>query len=350
MRLSRRTTAVLVTSLVLGAGGAAFAVLGSDPSARAAPAATASVLTGDLRTHDPALVVGAGGEPWYLFATGDKAVANGAIGIYSSPDGAEWTGAGTVWDAASEPGWVDEVVPGVSNFWAPEVVAHGGTYYLYYSASTFGSNRSLIGLFTNTTLDQTDPAYAWVDRGEVIRSVRADDFNAIDPGVLDVDGTPWMAFGSFWGGIHLVQLEWPSGKVAGSAAPPAVIASRVDPPNAIEAPYLVARDGFIYLFVSRDSCCQGSASTYNMAVGRAREITGPYLDRDGRDLATGGGTPLLASRGDMIGPGGQSYSAGYLAFHFYDRARGGDFQLAIRKLAWDSGGWPVAATTAELTP
>ncbi|GEL96778.1 hypothetical protein [Cellulomonas terrae] len=36
-------------------------------------------------------------------------------------------------------------------------------------------------------------------------------YNAIDPGgITDADGTPWMAFGSFWGGIQLVELAWPS--------------------------------------------------------------------------------------------------------------------------------------------
>ncbi len=69
---------------------------------------------------------------------------------------------------------------------------HDGTWYLYYAASTFGSNTSVIGLMTNTTLDPDDPDYAWVDRGEVVRStVGQDNFNAIDPAVITADdGTP----------------------------------------------------------------------------------------------------------------------------------------------------------------
>lgn len=319
------------------------------PWRHAAPAATAVELSGDLRTHDPALVAGTDGAPWYVFSTGDAQVGGGSIQIRTSPDGREWTDAGTVWDAATRPMWVSDVVPGISNFWAPEVVEHDGTWYLYYAASTFGTNRSLIGLYTNTTLDAADPDYAWVDRGEVIRSEPGKtNFNAIDPGVIeDADGTPWMAFGSFWGGIQLVELEWPSGQLAGAAAEPVTIAARLDS-DAIEAPYLVARDGYVYLFVSRDACCQGTDSTYNIAVGRATSVTGPYLDRDGEDMTLTGGSPLLGTAGDMIGPGGQSASGGYLAFHYYDATLGGDFQLAVRRLAWDDDGWPVATTAADI--
>src|SRR5690606_4914086 len=145
------------------------------------------------------------------------------------------------------------------------------TYYLYYSASTFGSNTSLIGLYTNQTLDPEDPAYRWVDQGEVWRSDGTTPYNAIDPGIVeDADGTPWMAYGSFWDGLFMIELEWPTGKPVGSAmenpagtAEPVHLADRGFGDNAIEAPYLVARDGWYYLFFSRDSCCKGTDSTYN---------------------------------------------------------------------------------------
>jgi len=171
---------------------------------------------------------------------------------------------------------------------------------------------------------------------------------AIDPGIVeDADGTPWMAFGSFWGGIQMIRLEWPSGMPADPSVAPVHLASHTVPPNAIEAPTIVRHDGWFYLFVSRDLCCRASASTYNMVVGRSREVTGPYVDRSGADMAADGGERLLATRGDMVGPGGESYSNGYLAFHYYATHLGGDFQLAIRKVAWDADGWPVLTTADE---
>lgn len=338
--MSRRTRVVLVvvTVLAVAAAGAWWAVL------RPGRYATALDLSGDLRTHDPALVVGQGDEPWYVFSTGDPREGGGSIQIRTSTDGTAWTYVGTVWDTDDEPAWVAELVPGVRNYWAPEVVEHDGTYYLYWSASTFGSNTSVIGLHTSATLDPQDPDYGWVDQGPVVTSTRGGDFNAIDPGIVqDGDGTPWMAFGSFWSGIRMVELTWPDGLRADPEAEPLRLADRGSPPNAVEAPYIVAHGDWYYLFVSWDSCCQGLTSTYRIAVGRSPEATGPYVDRDGTPLLEGGGTVLLESDGPMVGPGGQSVSADHLAFHYYDERLGGDFQLAIRELAWVDG-WPVART------
>ena len=343
----------LLTGVVVGALGiAAVAVWlllrqgGPATGDSAATTATAVEVSGDIRTHDPALVVGQDGEPWYVFSTGSEGYPPGSIQIRSSPDGQVWSDVGLVWQPEDEPAWVGEKVSGVRNYWAPEVVQHDGTYYLYWAASTFGSNTSVIGLHTSPTLDPTDPDYGWTDRGEVVASTGGDDFNAIDPGVVtDADGTPWMALGSFWSGIRMVELSWPSGLRADPAAVPLRLADRQSPPNAIEAPSIVARDGWYYLFVSLDSCCRGLGSTYKIAVGRSAEVTGPYLDRDGIPLLNGGGTVLLETDGDMVGPGGESVSDGYLAFHYYDRTLDGAYRLAIRRLGW-SDGWPVAAVSS----
>ena len=151
-------------------------------------------LTGDLATHDPALVAGGPGEPWYVFSTGSTE-GDGNIQIRRSVDGLDWESLGEVW--TKKPEWLVEAVPGVSNLWAPEVIKHDGTWYLYYAASTFGSNQSVIALATNTTLDPADPHYKWVNRGAVVTSTTADDFNAIDPGIVEDAHGPWMAFGSF---------------------------------------------------------------------------------------------------------------------------------------------------------
>jgi len=293
-------------------------------------------LSGDLAAHDPALAHV--GDTWYVYSTGSGTVANGNIQVRSSRDGTTWRYAGEVWD--TKPQWLRDAVPGVDNLWAPELVEHDGTWYLYYSASTFGKNRSVIALATNTTLDPDDPAYEWVDRGEVIASTASDDFNAIDPGVATGDdGTAWMAFGSFWSGIRMVQLEWPSGLRSDDAEPLRLV-DRAEPPNAVEAPYLLEHDGDWFLFVSFDSCCRRADSTYKIAVGRADDPRGPYLDRDGMPLMDGGGTVLLQTDGARVGPGGQSIADGVMAFHWYDAEMAGQFTLGLQNVAWDAEGWP----------
>jgi arabinan endo-1,5-alpha-L-arabinosidase len=334
-----------VVAAVVGLTGAL-----APPAAATVPVAPAQAeepwrLSGDLAAHDPALVKGGGGEDWYVFATGEEGKGGGNLQIRSSKDGHKWTYEGTVWDEI--PKWVTDAVPGVKNIWAPEVYEANGMYYLYYAASTWGHNTSVIGLATNETLDPSDPAYEWVDRGEVIRSESDDDFNAIDPGVIeDASGTPWMAFGSYWSGIRMVELDWPSGKLADPDEEPRHIADRKAAPNAVEAAYIVKNDGYYYLFTSWGQCCQGSDSDYKIMVGRSKKVTGPYVDRDGRKLLDGGGTTVLDTGGDRVGPGGQSASDDIIAYHYYDKSADGATKLALQPIVWDDDGWPQLANRA----
>ena len=91
-------------------------------------------------------------------------------------------------------------------------------------------------------------------------------------------------------------------------------------------------------------CCQGVNSTYNIRVGRSRNVTGPYLDKAGKDLVEGGGSLLLESAGRFIGPGHAGVltegGTNWLSFHFYDSERNGAGTLGIRELRWDDDGWP----------
>jgi arabinan endo-1,5-alpha-L-arabinosidase len=306
--------------------------------------------------HDPALIVE--GNDWTVFSTGLLNRENGGtVQIWTSHDaGTTWDYTGTVWDQI--PAWIDAKLTGVGNLWAPEIYKHKGTYYLYYSASTFGSNNSLTALATNTTLDPDDPDYEWVDQGEVVSSPvvgleGGKTFNAIDAGIVeDEDGTPYMAIGSYWYGIFLIELEWPSGKPVANWRDTAVnIADRFMPGNPVEAPYIYRHGGYYYLFLSFDRCCAGPDSTYKVAVGRSTSVKGPYLDKDGRDLFGGGGTVLLDSHGAIVGPGGQSVSKGWLAFHYYDASNTAIPYvptLGLQKLGWDAEGWPTVDTTVVL--
>lgn len=175
----------------------------------------------------------------------------------------------------------------------------------------------------------------------VLRSRAGDDFNAIDPFRIDTGGKAYLAFGSFWQGIRLVELDPETGQVAEGAVP-VPIASRGG--GAIEAPAILEHEGRFYLFVSFDKCCSGLASTYRIMVGRADAVKGPYLDRDGVPMLDGGGTELLATTGRYHGPGGQEVFevAGepWLAFHYYDRESGGLPRLQLAPIGWSADGWP----------
>jgi arabinan endo-1,5-alpha-L-arabinosidase len=122
------------------------------------------------------------------------------------------------------------------------------------------------------------------------------------------------------------------------------IASRGEEPNAIEAPFIVCRNGYYYLFVSLDFCCRGIESTYKIAVGRSKDITGPYVDKNGVSMMQGGGTILDEGNDRWIGPGHCAvYFSGVSAIlvnHAYDALKNGEPTLQIRPLYWDDEGWP----------
>ncbi|MEJ2545364.1 MAG: arabinan endo-1,5-alpha-L-arabinosidase, partial [Calditrichaceae bacterium] len=220
---------------------------------------------------------------YYIFSTGDR------IAMRRSPDMVNWQYIGEVFDEIPE--WGKEEVPGVSNIWAPDIFYKDSTYYLYYSLSTFGKNTSRIGLVTNTTLNPYDKDYQWIDQGKVVESNEDnnDNYNAIDPNIFeDNDSTIWLSFGSFWSGIKLIQIDPKTMKPFISGGLTAI--AKRPYPDAIEAPFIIKREGFYYLFVSFDFCCQGVNSTYNIRVGRAEKITGPYYAENGTSMLSGGGT------------------------------------------------------------
>lgn len=240
------------------------------------------------------------------------------------------------------PSWTTNDVPGFRGyFWAPDIIQIGGRYLLYYSVSRWGKNSSAIGLATNATLDPTEPRFGWHDQGMVCESHPADGFNTIDPSVMQAaEGTLWLAFGSFWSGIKLLELDSTSGKRIAADSIMYPLAFH----EAIEAACLYEHDGYYYLFVNWGLCCRGTNSTYNIRVGRSQSVSGPYLDKAGQDLFLGGGSPFLETDGAVIGPGHAGIcregNSTWLSFHFYDGGHGGTPSLGIRRLDWTEDNWP----------
>ena len=299
--------------------------------------------------HDP--VMAYEDSTYHIFATG--------IGIQhlTSKDRKTWT-------VKPEPvmtvmpGWTCDSVPGFSvHVWAPDIIRWHDRWWMAYSCSTFGKNGSAIGLLSTRSLSFP----VWNDEGCIVTSrEQRDDWNAIDPNfVIDDNDTPWMVWGSFWDGIQMARLDTTMHIAQGEK--PRTIARRYDPKdtkrmpnptskyagtNAIEAPFILKHGGYYYLFVSWDYCCQGSKSTYRVAVGRSRNVAGPYLDRDGRDMRLGGGTLVL--EGDKQEYEAAGHCAAYhlpdgqdlFICHGYSVARNGASLLVQRPISWTADGWP----------
>ena len=256
-----------------------------------------------------------------------------------------------------------------------------------------------IGLLTTRSL----ASGLWEDEGCIVASKeKRDNWNAIDPNfVIDEQDQPWLVWGSFWDGIQIVRLDTTmhvakeSGVRSQESVGPRTIARRynlnnkdaktalpinpkaaierkqnqvglnsaereqarpkVNPPknptsdyagpNAIEAPFIFKHDGWYYLFVSWDYCCQGSKSNYRVAVGRSKTVDGPYLDSKGIDMRYGGGNLFL--EGDKKEYEAAGHCAAYtfegqdiFICHGYSVAQNGASILIQRPITWTSDGWP----------
>ena len=298
--------------------------------------------SGQTFIHDPSRIVSDGGK-FYTFGT------HNGIRVLSSTDLVHWTNEPNVFKEA--PAWTRQVTPGFNgHIWAPDIIQSQGKFFLYYSVSEWGKQTSAIGLAINDTLNLHSSKHQWRDRGEVIRSTNHSPFNAIDPSAyLDTDGRLWLAFGSFWQGIFLTELDPGTGLQLDTNRPPFHLAWN----QAVEAACLTKQGQFYYLLVNWGQCCRGTNSTYEIRVGRAEKITGPYLDREGKNLADGGGSLFLQSAGRFIGPGhiGIFNRDGktWFSYHYYDADSRGRSRLALGQLEWSTG-WPVAVNNSPAIP
>ncbi|WP_227497034.1 arabinan endo-1,5-alpha-L-arabinosidase [Planctomonas psychrotolerans] len=315
---------------------------------------------GARHAHDPTVVRGDDGI-WYMFSTDsgpDRDTMPTGVHVRTSTDLVTWTFAGTALPGVPRPAadWANARM-----LWAPEVMRWPGAdprWHMYYSASTFGSRTSAIGLAV-----ASDLAGPWEDRGIVVATRTDEDTqNAIDANItFDRDGAPWLTYGSFFSGIYTLPLRRDSGEPLEPGDHGTVIARRprsVD--GAIEGAFVLHRrqeDRFV-LFASYDSLF----STYNVRVAVADAITGPYRDANGRDMADLGsaphaiGTKVLGSYrfdGDTgwLAPGhnsilveptdtGDEY---FMVHHVRVEGNPTEHTAHVRRVFFTAAGWPVVS-------
>ena len=299
-----------------------------------------------VMTHDP--VLARQGDRFYLFATGE------GVSVMSSSDLKTWKFEKPVFEEA--PQWAVDAIKGYhGHTW--DIIYHNGLYHLFYSCSAFAKNTSAIGHATNPTLDPSDARFKWTDQGKIIQSVpNRDMWNAIDPNIIiDEAGTPWMSFGSFWDGIKMVRLTDDLARVAQpeewyslSRRERSFELDDKDPGDgAVEAPFIMKHGDYYYLFVSFDYCCRGMKSNYKVVVGRSETVTGPYLDKDGKSMAQGGGSLVIQGNADYVGVGHNAAyhfdGKDYFICHAYSAKEDGAPKLIIREMTWTPDGWPIVA-------
>jgi arabinan endo-1,5-alpha-L-arabinosidase len=278
-------------------------------------------LSGLLNSHDPATLIRDGDTYWH-FTTGD--------GIWSSVSKnlSHWESSNTtVFPIGDWPSWINSYVPDFAgHFWAPDIIFMNGMYYLYYSCSTFGSSRSAIGVVRTTSLNDPD----WQDLGVVVSSNGSTSaINAIDPGLFrDDDGKIYMTYGSWFGGIGIIEIDTLTGWSNSSTTH-----LYGGDHQSIEASTIFKEGEYYYLVVNRGNCCQGINSTYYITAGRSANVMGPY-----EDFQT-----ILQTEGKYIGPGHfgllRESCGNFVSVHYYDGEDNGRPKLDILKLTFTDD-WP----------
>lgn len=303
--------------------------------------------------HDPAIIKTDQG--YYVYSTDVRVAGEAKPGVMvrKSDDLINWS-----WVGQALPGIPEEALDWTAavNLWAPDVIQVGDTYRMYYSASTFGSTRSAIGLQTSSS-----PEGPWKDEGLVVKTFEneKDKLNAIDANpVLDAEGNSWMVYGSFFDGIYIAPLDPETGKFKEEGYGTRIAArDRATEEGAVEGPYIVYNPEFkkYYLFVSYDSLFED----YNVRVARADSITGPYTDVNGMNMLDTEhlpqyevGTKILGgyrfTEGEgWVAPGHNSVLKDGDDYYIVHHARGETDKnwpyLHVRKMLWTKDGWPVVS-------
>ena len=270
--------------------------------------------------HDPSTIMECDGK-YYTFGTG----GGGLI----SEDGWNW------FSGAVRPGGGA----------APDAIKIGDRYLVAYSATGGGLGGGHAGrvlTMWNKTLDPNSPDFGYTEAIEVAASINDEDCDAIDAGLFmdPQTGRLYCTYGTYFGFIRMVELDPKTGaKVEGT----------VDPNIAIdcEATTMIYRNGWYYLLGTHGTCCDGVNSTYNIVVGRARSVYGPFLDNMGRDMVAGGGKMVVDGEDRQFGAGHfgryiEDEGVEKMSFHWEaDLDRSARSVLAIRPIVWVND-WPVA--------
>ncbi|MBN2743789.1 MAG: arabinan endo-1,5-alpha-L-arabinosidase [Marinilabiliaceae bacterium] len=318
---------------------------------------------GAANVHDPALLKV--DSCYYVFSTdayymapgvefNPDSIAAGHIQIRKSNDLINWQFVGWVFDRVP-----DDAVAHVRQFndgkggdgiWAPYVVEHEGEYRLYYSVSGFGTNSSYIGM-----AKASNPQGPWSHEGCVVKTSPESVMNAIDASIVTdaQNGRMWMHYGSYFGGLHCVELDPATGLTLTPGDQGHLVATRANRTNQIiEAPEIIYHPDLkkYFLFVSYDPLF----THYNVRVGRSDHPQGPFLDFFGNDMAdTTNNYPILTHSYRFNNHPGWSGNAhcgvmndnGKFFMLHQGRLAPDNLMMVMqtRQMFWLPSGWPVVS-------
>lgn len=246
---------------------------------------------------DPSVLYDAVSKKYYAYGTADSwADKKGVrlVPIVESSDLVNWKYVGNAFTKDSKPKWKE------GGIWAPDIVKVGDKYHLYYSISNWHDPDPSIGVAIADS-----PKGPFTDKGKIISTVEIGVPNSIDQFYLEDKGKKYLFWGSFHSsknqGTYGVELTEDGLKLKDEHKKFKIAAGDW------EAVVIHKREDYYYMFGSKGTCCEGANSKYHVLVGRSKSLFGPYLDKNGKDIAErGNGTRVLEGNDKIVGPGHNS--------------------------------------------
>ncbi len=300
---------------------------------------------------DPSVIKAKDGY-WYAYGTSDPLRegegTSHTIPTARSKDLVHWDYVGDAFGASNRPSWATAD----AGIWAPDIRYINGKYYMYYVVTETTvypeTGDSAIGVATAPT-----PTGPWTDSGAPVVEPRRGNGGFLwtfDPSEFtDSDGTRYLYYGSYNGGVYVTKLS-PDGTSV--AREPTMVA--ID--NRYEGAYVIRHDDYYYLFGSSANCCAGPTTGYSVYVGRSKSPEGPFLDREGQSMTESrvGGSIVITPNGNKwVGPGQNAIATDlsgqdYFVYHAIDRADPyldepfgiNERPMLLDRLDWIDG-WPT---------
>lgn len=299
---------------------------------------------------DPTVVRDPNTGYFYTYGTQDDwGDGNGSriVPVLKSENLVDWTVEGQAF--SKKPNWKS-----AGGIWAPEVVYVDGKFLMYYAYSVWGDPNPGIGVAVSN-----NPAGPFTDKGRLFDSKEIDVPNSIDPFYWEEEGQKYL----FWGSYSNLPTQGTYGI--------ALSEDGLDLPNIsdkfkiaagdFEAVILHKRDGYYYFIGSKGHCCNGVNSDYRLLVARSKNLKGPYLDKEDRDIRErGNGTLLLKGNDAFVGTGHGSriitddLQNDWILYHGIDLKKGKVSSGATRRvlmldrIIWEDG-WPtIEGNTASV--
>jgi xylan 1,4-beta-xylosidase len=306
------------------------------PQSQSPPASyTNPVIAGDY--PDPS-VIRVGNDYWAVSTSSEWSPQ---FPLLHSTDLVNWEQVGAIFDY--KPKWA------VGNFWAPEIVARNGLYYIYYVGRKKGGPLSV------AVAASYKPDGPYKDYGPLV----SQSDGSIDPVVCkDEKGDPFLIWKEDGNSQRKPCIIWAQrlddNGVTLIGEPKELIRNDASWEGAVvEGPFIIQRGDYFYMFYSGNGCC-GLQCNYALGIARAKALLGPWEKNPRNPILTGNEDWRCPGHGSIVQDQQRRY---FLLYHAYS-AKTSVYtgrEALLDEVTFNIDGWPeinlgMGPTSKGLSP